>query len=88
MHFFFFIDKHKELIFYFRETEKNNLNYNLFVNILTSLKTTNDLKWTLKPRNLGPTESQGTLLSNYQKKNLLEQNIKKTIQKVCSSVPC
>ncbi|XP_060857362.1 dihydroxyacetone phosphate acyltransferase isoform X1 [Metopolophium dirhodum] len=56
------------------------LDYNLFVNILTSLKSKSDLKWTFKPLNTGQVaNSQGKHLTNYEKKKILEQNIKLTI---------
>ncbi|XP_060848160.1 dihydroxyacetone phosphate acyltransferase isoform X2 [Rhopalosiphum padi] len=59
----------------------DGLDYNLFVNILTSLKNKSDLRWTLKTLNTGQCalNSQGTHLSNYEKKKILEQNIKLTI---------
>ncbi|XP_022163065.1 dihydroxyacetone phosphate acyltransferase isoform X2 [Myzus persicae] len=59
------------------------LDYNLFVNILTSLKSNSDLKWTFKTLNTGQfaLNSQGTHLSNYEKQKILEQNIKLTILK-------
>lgn len=46
------------------------LDYNLFVNILTSLKSKSDLKWTLKTFNTGQfaLSSRGIHLSNYEKK--------------------
>uniref|UniRef100_A0A2H8TI04 Dihydroxyacetone phosphate acyltransferase n=1 Tax=Melanaphis sacchari TaxID=742174 RepID=A0A2H8TI04_9HEMI len=59
----------------------DDLDYNLFVNILTSLKSKSDLRWTLKSLNAGQSalNSQGTQLSNYEKKKILEENIKLTI---------
>lgn len=64
------------------------LDYNLFVNILTSLKSNSDLKWTFKTLNTGQfaLNSQGTHLSNYEKQKILEQNIKLTILKVCNII--
>jgi len=61
---------------------------NLLVNILTSLKTTSDLKWTLKSLNTEQctTNSQNSHLLNLQKKKLLEQTIIMAIQKVCDSI--
>lgn len=61
-----------------------SLECNLFVNILTSLKTTSDIRWILKFLNTEQLslESGHKSLSNYQKKKLLEQNIKLTIQEV------
>lgn len=57
------------------------LDHSLFVNILTSLKSKSDLIWTLKTLNTGQfaLNSQETRLSNYEKKKILEQNIKLTI---------
>lgn len=64
------------------------LDYNLFVNILTSLKSKSDLKWTFKTFNNGQLalNSQGKHLSNYEKKKILEQNIKLTILTVCNII--
>lgn len=62
----------------------DDFDYNSFVNILTSLKSKSDLKWILKTFSTGPLplNSQGTHLSNYEKKKILEQNIKLSIQTV------
>lgn len=65
-------------MFYFRENMVTSQNYDLFVNILTYLKTTSDLKWSLKSRGI----EQARSLSYYQKKKLLEKNIKIILQKV------
>jgi len=64
------------------------LDNNLFVNIITSLKSKSDLKWTFKPLNTGQfaLNSQGQQLSNYEKKKILEQNIKLTILMVCNII--
>jgi len=63
------------------------LDYNLFVNILTSLKSKSDLKWTFKPLNTGQfANSQGKHLTSYEKKKILEQNIKLTILMVCNII--
>lgn len=64
------------------------LDYNLFVNILTSLKSKSDLKWTFKSFNTGQfaLTSQGKHLSNYEKKKILEQNIKLKILMVCNII--
>lgn len=64
------------------------LDYNLFVNILTSLKSKSDLKWTFKSLNAGQfaLTSQGKHLSNYEKKKILEQNIKLRILMVCNII--
>uniref|UniRef100_A0A2S2Q7I6 Dihydroxyacetone phosphate acyltransferase n=1 Tax=Sipha flava TaxID=143950 RepID=A0A2S2Q7I6_9HEMI len=63
------------------------LEQNLFVNILTSLKTTSDIKWVLKSLNTEQLSftSGYKYLSNYQKRKLLEKNIKLTIQEVIPS---
>lgn len=54
------------------------------MNILTSLKTASDLKWTLKPFNTNQYTSkyQDKRLSSFQRKKLIEQCIKLRIQKV------
>lgn len=65
----------------------HSIDGNLFLNILTSLKTTSDLKWMLKPLNIEQftLKSQGKQLSNYQKKKILERSIKLTIGKVVNT---
>lgn len=62
----------------------HNNDDNLYVNILSSLKTISDLKWALKPFTIEKCtlESQDTYSLNIQKKKLLEQSIKLAIQKV------
>jgi len=74
-----------ELCFVFRNKLMDCLDHSLFVNILTSLKSKSDLIWTLKTLNTGQfaLNSQETRLSNYEKKKILEQNIKLTILRVC-----
>lgn len=62
-----------------------NVNKDLFINILTSLRNISDFKWSLKSLNTEQCTliSQNTYLSSYEKKKILEQNIKLSIQKVC-----
>jgi len=64
------------------------LYYNVFVNVLTSLKSKSDLIWTFKTFDTGQfaLNPQGTHLSNYEKKKILEQNIKLTIPTVCNII--
>jgi hypothetical protein len=68
----------------YRDNSIKTLEQNLFVNILTSLKTTSDIKWVLKSLNTEQLSftSGYKYLSNYQKRKLLEKNIKLTIQEV------
>lgn len=62
----------------------NGLSYDLFIDLLASLKSTSDLKWIMKSLNTDQylIKSQDPNLSNYQKKKLLEQNVKLALQKV------
>lgn len=53
------------------------------MNILTSLKSTSDLKWALKYMN---TDQDTNNITNNQKKKLLEHNIKAEIQKVSNFI--
>lgn len=56
----------------------------LFVNILTTLRSRSDLKWTLKSIYIErhAINSQNEYLSNYQKRKILERNIKSAIRNV------
>lgn len=65
-----------------------NVNKDLFINILTSLRNISDFKWSLKSLSTEQCtlKSQNTYLSNYEKKKILEQNIKLSIQKVCHNM--
>lgn len=55
----------------------------LFVNILTTLKSSSDLKWTLKPFRFEQCTPKSQL-SNRQKKVILEHKIKLIVQEVCN----
>lgn len=62
----------------------NGLNYDLFVDLLTSLKSISDLKWILRSLNADKyiLNSQDLYLSKYQRNKLLEQNVKLALQEV------
>lgn len=73
-------------MYFFRDCLSNSKNS--FVNILISLKNKSDIKWSLKSLNANQSTSkyQVTHLSNYQKNQLLDQNIKLSIQEVSNNI--